>query len=149
MTDLLPVLLRWGHVGAAIVVIGGAVFMRFALLPAAKQLPEDVHNDLRERVMENWRKIVGISILLLLLTGIGNYYLAMQTDRVSGNKLYHPLMGTKILLAMAVFFLASALSGRAKAMEGIRQKAGLWLVINILLAAIIVAIAGYLKVKVV
>ena len=77
MSDLLPVLMRWGHVGAAIVLIGGMVFMRFALLPAAKQLPDDVHNDLRDRVMGTWRKFVGIGILLLLLTGIGNYYLAM------------------------------------------------------------------------
>ena len=57
-------------------------------------------------------------------------------------------MGMKILLAMAVFFLASALSGRSKALEGIRRNAALWLVINILLAAVIVAIAGYLKVAV-
>ena len=148
MSDLLPVLLRWGHVGAAIVVVGGAVFMRFALLPAAKQLPDDVHHDLRDRVMGNWRKFVGIGILLLLLTGIGNYYLAMQTDRVADSKLYNPLMGMKMLLAMAVFFLASALSGRSKALEGIRRNAALWLVINILLAAAIVAIAGYLKVAV-
>ena len=148
MSDLLPVLMRWGHVGAAIVLIGGMVFMRFALLPAAKQLPDDVHNDLRDRVMGTWRKFVGIGILLLLLTGIGNYYLAMQTDRVADSKLYNPLMGMKILLAMAVFFLASALSGRSKALEGIRRNAALWLVINILLAAAIVAIAGYLKVAV-
>jgi hypothetical protein len=135
-------------VGAAIVVIGGAVFMRFALLPAAKQLPDDVHNDLRERVMGSWRKFVGIGILLLLLTGFGNYFLAMPTDRVADSKLYHPLMGVKIILAMGVFFLAAALSGRAKALEGLRRNAALWLVINILLAAVIVAIAGYLKVAV-
>ena len=148
MSDLLPVLMRWGHVGAAIVLIGGMVFMRFALLQAAKQLPDDVHNDVRDRVMGTWRKFVGIGILLLLLTGIGNYYLAMQTDRVADSKLYNPLMGMKMLLAMAVFFLASALSGRSKALEGIRRNAALWLVINILLAAAIVAIAGYLKVAV-
>ena len=149
MSDLLPVLSRWAHVGAAVVLVGGTVFIRFALLPAAKELPEDVHNSLRERVMGTWRKFVGIAILLLLLSGIVNYYFVIQdTDRLAGTKLYHPLIGVKMILAIVVFFLASALSGKAKGLEGLRQKSGFWLGLNLTLAAIIIAIAGYLKVAI-
>ena len=147
--DIVEILSRWAHIGAAVVLVGGTVFMRFALMPAAKELPEDVHNSLRERVMGNWRKIVGICILLLLLSGIANYIFVMQdTDRLEGIKLYHPLIGVKMILAMVVFFLASALSGRAKGLEGLRKKSGFWIGLNLTLAAIIIAIAGYLKVAI-
>ena len=148
---LLPLLSRWVHVGVAIVLVGGMVFMRFALMPAASELVHEAHEGLRERVNAVWKKFVGLGILLLLLSGITNYYFAIQamkTGAVTNNKLYHPLMGVKMLLAMGVFFIASALTGRAKALENIRRKASLWLGLNILLAAIIVAIAGYLKVAV-
>lgn len=151
MSDLLPVLSRWAHVGAAVVLVGGTVFMLFALLPAAKELPEDVRNSLRERVMGTWRKFVGVAILLLLLSGIVNFYFVLKSDRLDlaeNKSLYHSLMGVKIILAMVVFFLASALTGRAKGLEGLRQKSGFWLGLNLTLAAVIIAIAGYLKVAV-
>jgi len=149
MSDLLPVLSRWIHVGAAVVLVGGTVFMRFVLLPAARELPDDARGGLRERVMGRWRKFVGAGILLLLLSGLYNYVLVIQDKaRLADTKLYHPLMGTKILLALVVFFLASALAGRSKAFEGLRQKAPLWLGVTLTLAAIVIAIAGYLKVAV-
>ncbi|MBT4865175.1 MAG: hypothetical protein HON53_08665 [Planctomycetaceae bacterium] len=148
--DIVAILSRWAHVGAAVVLVGGTVFMRFALMPAAKELPEDVHNSLRERVMGNWRKIVGIAILLLLLSGIANFFFVLKDKpRLEEHKsLYHSLIGIKIILAMVVFFLASALSGRAKGLEGLRKKSGFWMGLNLTLAAIIIAIAGYLKVAV-
>jgi uncharacterized membrane protein len=148
--DFVAILSRWAHIGAAVVLVGGTVFMRFALMPAAKELPEDVHNSLRERVMGNWRKIVGITILLLLLSGFANYYFVLKdtTGRLDNTKLYHPLIGVKMILAMVVFFLASALSGRAKGLEGLRKKSGFWMGLNLTLAAIIIAIAGYLKVAI-
>ena len=100
--------------------------------------------------MGNWRKIVGITILLLLLSGFANYYFVLKdtTGRLDNTKLYHPLIGVKMILAMVVFFLASALSGRAKGLEGLRKKSGFWMGLNLTLAAIIIAIAGYLKVAI-
>ena len=148
MDDLLPVLSRWVHVGSAIVVLGGSVFMRFVLMPAAAELPDDTHNALREQVVGRWRKFIGTGILLFLISGFYNYYLAIPTSRVEESRLYHPLMGVKILLSLAVFFLASALTGRSKALQGIRQNAKRWLTVTVVLAVLVVAIAGFLKVAV-
>ncbi len=134
--------------GTAIVVLGGSVFMRFVLMPAASELPDDVHNALRERVRGRWRKFVGAGILLFLVSGFYNYMAAIGTPRVDASKLYHPLMGVKILLSLGVFFLASALTGRAQALQGIRQNAKRWLTVTVVLAVVVVAIAGYLKVAV-
>jgi uncharacterized membrane protein len=149
MDDLtaINVLSRWVHVGTAIVVLGGSVFMRFVLMPAAAQLPDAEHDALRQRVMGRWKKFVMIGIALFLISGFYNY-IVVAIPQHKGDKLYHPLIGTKILLAFAVFFLASALTGRSAAFEGIRRNNRKWLLITIILAAIIVAISGVLKIAV-
>ena len=141
----LDVLSRFVHVGTAITVVGGSIFLRFALQPAAAPMPEADHAQLRERIMGTWRKIVGIGIGLFLLSGFYNYIRAMDAHR--GDGLYHALIGTKILMALVVFFLASALVGRARAFDRLRANSRTWLAVTILLATIIVAISSFLKIR--
>lgn len=143
----LDVLFRVVHVATAILVLGGSIFMRFVLMPAAAELPDAEHNALRERVMGRWKKLVMIGIGLFLISGFYNY-LVVTMPKHKGQGLYHGLVGTKIILAFIVFFLASALTGRAKAFEGIRNDSKKWLLITIVLALIVVAISGYLKIAV-
>lgn len=138
------VLSRWFHIGTVIVLIGGSVFMRFVLMPAADTLPDEPHQKLRESVVGRWRKIVGIGIGLILLSGLYNYHRGAQSH--PGQLAYHILIGTKIVLALVVFFLGSALVGRSAKLEPIRQNRKKWLGVLILLAAVIVAISGYVKV---
>ncbi|HTN03698.1 hypothetical protein [Planctellipticum variicoloris] len=142
--EFVDVLSRWVHVGTAITVLGGSVFLRFVLQPAAAQLPEEPHNQLRGLVMQRWRRIVQVGILLFLLSGFYNYLGGMGGHR--GDKFYHMLVGTKILLAFGVFFLASVLTGRSPTFEWMRAKSKTWLAVTIGLAAIVVAISGYVKV---
>jgi len=145
---VVDILSRWVHVGTAIVILGGSVFMRFVLMPAAAQLPDEEHQALRERVMGRWRKFIMAGIMLLLLSGFYNYIAIAIPAHKGQQGPYHMLMGIKILLAFVVFFFASALAGRSKGLEPIRQNAGRWLAVTILLSAVVVAIAGYLKVAV-
>lgn len=142
---LVDILSRWAHVGAAVVLIGGSVFMRFVLMPAAAELPDDLHQALRARVIQRWKRIVMIGIALLLLSGFYNY-IKIAIPAHKGDGLYHGLLGTKILLAFFAFFLASALTGRSPALERFRTDAKKWLLVLIALTAAVVAIAGYLKV---
>ncbi len=142
---VLDVLSRWAHMGAAIVLIGGTVFTRFVLMPAAESLQESEHDALRERIMGRWRKFVMGGILLLLISGFYNY-IKVAIPSHKGDGLYHGLMGTKILLALGVFFLASVMTGRSPKFEPMRANASRWLGVLILLTAIIVAIGGFLKV---
>ncbi len=145
--ELLAVVSRWIHIGTAIVVVGGTVFLRFVLLPAAEKLPEDMHQTLRGQVVRTWKIFVHTGIVLFLISGFYNYYLVFAKQQHQGDGLYHALIGIKILLAMVVFFLASVLVGRAAAFEKLRQNRKMWLGIVILLAAIIVGISGFLKVR--
>ena len=117
--ELIEVISRWVHVGAAIVLLGGSTFIRFVLMPSAEKLPEAEHNQLRQGVMGRWKWFVMLGIGLLLATGLYNYVERMrQVPRH-----YHMLMGIKILLALGVFFLGSALTGLSEALAAIRRLA--------------------------
>lgn len=137
---------RWIHVGTAVVLVGGLVFMRFVLGPAAAQLPDDAHAKLKELVMGTWKKFVHAGILLFIASGFFNYYVAIESGIHKGEKLYHPLIGTKILLAVGIFFLASVLVGRSKSFEGMRANAKFWQGVMIAMAVVVIAISGYAKV---
>jgi uncharacterized membrane protein len=141
--QILDLIARWAHVGAAIVLLGGSAFVRFVLMPAAEKLPEPEHDLLRAGIMARWKRIVMAGITLLLVTGFYNYL-----SREGLPPRYHMLMGVKILLALGVFFLASALTGRSAGLAAIRRDAKTWLLVLIATATLVVAIAGYLKVAV-
>lgn len=136
---------RWLHVGTAIVLVGGLFFMRFILGPAASQISDEEHVKLRELVIGRWKRFVHGGIGLFLLTGFYNYIWVL-TPLHKGDKLYHPLIGTKILLAFAVFFLSSALVGQSKAFAGLRAQSRFWQGVILFLAALIIGISGFAKV---
>lgn len=138
---LLPVISRWIHVGTAIVLVGGTTFFRFVVMPA---LGEE-SADLVERIRQGWKKFVHAGIALFLVSGLYNFVIMLPNHK--GDGLYHGLVGTKILLALAVFFLASALVGRSTGTQKFRDDAKKWTGIMLLLSAVIVGISGFVKVR--
>jgi len=146
--DLVALVLRWMHILAASAAVGGTIFMRMALLPAAvATLPDDQHRALREGVRSRWAPIVMVAIAFLLISGLYNYMVySTQLDIPRPYKgIYHGLFGVKFILALVVFFLASALVGRSPAMDRFRQKAKLWQSVNLTLVVIIILISGVLR----
>jgi uncharacterized membrane protein len=137
---------RLAHVGSAIVVVGGTVFLRFILMPVAERtLSSADHELLRDKILELWRKVVHRSIIVFLISGFINYFRSMPDHQ--GDPFYHSMMGSKIILAMAVFFISMALVGRSPRFESFRNQRAKWLSINIVLALVIVVISGVLKVR--
>ena len=141
----IAVVSRWIHIGTAIVLVGGLVFLRFVLGPAAAQLPDEAHERLRELVLAKWKRFIHGGIALFLISGFYNY-LVVLAPMHKKDGLYHALMGTKILIAFAIFFLSSALVGRSKAFAGMRANPKLWQGIILALAAVVIGISGYAKV---
>ena len=142
--EVVEIISRIVHVSAAIVLVGGTTFMLFVLLPAVSQLDDAAHQKLRGLVTQRWKRFVHVGIALFLASGGYNYFLALE--RHKGQGLYHGLVGTKMILALAVFFIASVLVGRSAKFANMRENRGKWLSVAILLAAIIVAISGFVKV---
>jgi len=153
--DYLGITLRWFHIFAAMALVGGALFQRLALIGASSQLPDDVRQRLNDDIRRRWSKVVMLAIFLLLVTGLINAILTMTSFRMAFQK-DHPalniprpgydiLLGVKMLLAVVIFFIASALAGRGRVTAGMRQKAAGWLTLNLVLAVVLVAISGVMR----
>jgi uncharacterized membrane protein len=146
--ECVSLILRWLHILAAITAAGGAIFMRFVLLSAVKTLDNESRKAFHERIRSRWSKIVNGAIGVLLVTGLINYFFARDLFAADQQKLpplYNALFGIKFLLAMGIFFLASALSGRSAAFDKIRANAKLWMSVNVLLIVIVVCLSGVLR----
>lgn len=142
--DLLMIASRWIHIGAAIIAIGGAVFMRVALIPSAEQvLDAEEHQRLREAVRKRWGLLVNVCIGLLLITGGANFAMLTLVREVPPMP-YHAIFGVKFLAAMGVFFLSSVLVGRSAGLARMRQDARKWLGILLALGALIVLLSTIL-----
>jgi hypothetical protein len=58
---------------------------------------------------------------------------------------YHMLAGIKILVSLAVFFLAALLAGRSTAAQALRQKFRLWLTVCLILGILTAAVGSVLR----
>lgn len=142
--DWLLLISRWLHIGSAIVAIGGAAFMRIALVPAASStLSDDIHVRLREAIRARWMRVIHICITLLLITGALNFWLLAIQPKIHPMP-YHALFGVKVLAALVVFWIAIALTSRSAAFTGMRAARTKWLSILLTLAAVIVLLSGVL-----
>lgn len=145
--EMVDLAARWLHVLSAITLLGGSIFSLAVLMPAAKELAEPEHDKLRAGVLARWKRFVHGGIALLLITGIYNYVRAIGTHKGLPNYgAYHMVVDTKILLALAVFFLASVLVGRSSAAVAMRKNAKTWVGLIVLLGVAIVLLSGYAKV---
>ncbi|WP_417738772.1 hypothetical protein [Rosistilla oblonga] len=142
---LLDTLSRVIHVATAITLVGGSAFMLLVLIPAAQNLSDEEHDRLRTGLIARWKRFVHIGVTLFLISGLYNYYRAIPSHK--GDGLYHALLGTKMLIALVIFFIAAALVGRSAKLEPIRRKRTLWLKVLLICALIVVTISGFVKVR--
>jgi len=145
MQLLLDLVVRWFHILPAITLVGGALYMVFALHPAMSTHNFNEKGDLKTAIRTRWAKVVMICAGLLILSGFASF--ALQVIRYDfPQKYYHPVAGIKILLAFVILYIASLLTGRSANAEKFREKEGFWLKTNATLAVILVLMAGSLRV---
>jgi uncharacterized membrane protein len=153
--DFLPLISRWLHILAAMAAVGGSMFIRLALFPAADAaLPDEQRRSLHEQLRRRWSKVVMVAILFLLASGFYNFVLFLRLSHTWGPawesgspnaRMYQILFGVKVVLALAVFFIASAVTGRSAAFARFREKAKFWITMNLLLGVIILCISGQMR----
>jgi uncharacterized membrane protein len=142
LTEIFALLSRWLHIIPAIILVGGTLFMRFSLVPATEEL--NASAELRESIRKRWARLVMISVLFLLVSGLYNTMLKVRGFE-TGDTAYNALLLVKVILALAIFFLASVMSGRSKMAQKFRLKEKHWLNVLCLMMLVVVAIAGYMK----
>lgn len=149
MSDsLFPILLilRYMHILGAIALMGGTIFMRFALVPVVPGLDEKSRAELHEGVRSRWSKFVMIAAALLLISGIANLGLAARYEFAPPvGKLYNMIAGVKLILALPIFLFASFLTGRGEMAKKFQAKRVMWLNVNLALAVLMVLIGGFLR----
>lgn len=141
----IDVLSRVVHVSMAIVLLGGSLFSLLVLQPTLKEHADLTRGTFINSLRARWKIWVHTGIALFLITGFYNYVRAMPNHK--GDGLYHALVGTKILVALVVFFLASVLVGRSQKFEAWRQNAAWPMRLVCALGMLIVLVSGFLKVS--
>lgn len=142
-SELIALLSRWLHIIPATILVGGTLFLRFSLVPAA--IETNPSNEFREAVRKRWARLVMLSILLLLLSGL--YNAAQKAMNYELSMVYNIMLLLKIILGLAVFYLLSVLSGRSARAKRLRERELYWLNITCALMIALVCIAGWMKIS--
>jgi uncharacterized membrane protein len=131
----LQIALRWTHVAAVIVFVGGAFFLRVVFLPLAARLAAEPAQQLRAAVARRWSFVARACMVLIIGSGIYNF-VVVGYPRHAGQMSYNALFGLKVALALAAFGIV----------EGpVRKDPARWLTVNLLLAIALIAISSTLK----
>ena len=146
-------LLRWAHILAAIVAMGGLVFARFALLPALAEVDASTRDKIHDGIRRRWLPWVIGAITLLLASGLANFLLFNGRVKAEGwadgqwmrQTSYHALFGAKFLLAMAVFYFASAIVGRGEGTQWVRNDRAKWLSVTLGLMLAVVLLSSWMR----
>ena len=141
----MAVLFRWLHVLAAILAVGAVLYQRIAVLPAiAECLDAASQAKVRDRLAARWRVPLMVAIAALLGSGLYNF-VTVSLPKARSAPSYHMLFGIKFVLALVVFFLASALVGRSPRFAAMRADGRKWAGVTAVLAVAIVLLSGILK----
>jgi uncharacterized membrane protein len=132
------------HILAAVVLLGGTFFLRFALLPAVESLTSDTRQSFQAAWRRRWAMLVMMTSALLLISGLTNFILINRQYEFAGG-MYHGLLGIKFLLALAIFWVSAVLSGRSALADKFRERMSFWLNLNVVLAILLVCVAGWMK----
>jgi uncharacterized membrane protein len=101
MGEILTAIMRWVHISSVVTLIGGILYARFVMMPAARSLSSDARTALDEGAAARFRPVVFAAMAGLVLSGIYNYLL-----KPGHSVLYSSLFGVKMLLALHVFSVA-------------------------------------------
>lgn len=129
---------------AAVLAVGGVACIRFVVLPSVELLDDAARATFMESVHDKFRKIIGLSMGLLLITGLYNVAIAAAAGHMADSAYLHPLI-VKIVLALVVFKIAFMLIIPGPAFSGVKAKRKTWLLVNFVLGVIVILIAAYLR----
>jgi uncharacterized membrane protein len=132
------------HMIGAAILLGGLIYVRHVIKPASPAGPTETADALFGGKRARWAQWVGIATFLLLLSGLFNYfYFRSSLEKLPAA--YHALIGIKMLLSFAMFFIAALLAGKTALAERLREKFYFWLTICVLLGISIVILGGMLR----
>ncbi len=140
MSATLFLLMRWLHLLSMAVIVGGLTLIVLAAGPA-KSLPNDpsVTNVIR-RIEGRYRWALLVAVIGLILSGVYQWVAFGQTYQ-AGGALLLGILSFKVLLATGVFAMLWAFQVDSM----VDDKAKAWRWVNLLLAVIVLMLAGVVR----
>ncbi len=140
---LVDLLWRWMHIFAAVALAGGTFFLAWVWAPAMGSVTAEEREQLFARFRKPWSMLIMVSTLFLLVSGLWNAITNIQQYELP--KAYHGLVVVKLLVALALFFLAARIAGRSEGAVRTRLQMGKWLHIAAVLAVLLIGMGGFMK----
>jgi uncharacterized membrane protein len=129
---------------AAVLAVGGVACIRFVVLPSVEQLDDAARVTFMDSVNDKFRKIIGLSMGLLLITGLYNVGIAASAGHLTASEYLYPVI-VKIILALIMFKIAFMLIIPGPAFSSVKAKRKMWLYVNFVLGLVVILIAAYLR----
>jgi putative copper export protein len=140
------VLTRWLHVASAVIGVGAIMFLGLVVRPLLAAQDPAARQAMMAGLLPRVKTVIHAALGLLLLTGFYNYYAAIPKVRVLVYRsLYHPIIGTKILLALVLFGIVSAALASAPASANMEEGRFRWLPLIMTLALVILFLSAILR----
>ncbi len=132
------------HILGAIILVGGLFYLRAVVAPASAPAGNATADQQFGGRRAAWAMWAGIATLLLLVPGLWNYLQIIKMhERFAPS--YHMIAGIKMLLGLALFFLAALVAGRSATAESLRRKMRRWLTICLILGLVTVVMGSVLR----
>jgi uncharacterized membrane protein len=121
---MLPFLNLWLHILAAVIWIGGMLFLSLVAVPVLRRVDSPlVRRDLFRAMAQRFRALVWICIVILILTGIGN---VVSYGNTAAGSPYMKVLHSKLGLVAALVglgllhdFVIGPRAGRALSRDGL------------------------------
>ena len=117
--DVFLLVVRWVHITASVVWLGGSIFYLLVLRPAVRRSGEGGRG-INQMAAAEFRFLVDVSFFLILVTGI-----SLTFDRLSQGVVGTPyvvVLGIKILLSVWMFLQARSRRRRTALLEAHRER---------------------------
>jgi uncharacterized membrane protein len=132
------------HLFAAIMAVGGAIFIRRVVSPAIKEsLTTDGDDSFVNTLLRRCSILVYISVFLVIVTGFWNMTITLAEHRDQAN--YLILFAVKLILAVVLLLITVVLAGSRPLAARVRKGGSWWIAISILIAIAIVIVSSILK----
>ncbi|MEQ8849551.1 hypothetical protein [Botrimarina sp.] len=141
---LIALLSRVAHTTCAATLLGGLMYLRFVLAPAASAEPTDAETVLFAGRRKAWAACVGVCTALLLVSGFYNFFVFVGVYQ-NLPALYHPLFGVKFLLALGVMVIMALVAGRTGAADRVRGSLTAWLNVALVLTLVVFLLGAVLR----
>lgn len=105
LNKLIPILVHWLHLMAAVVWMGGLAFLVLAVTPGLKtSVPKEFIRPISETFYKQYKRVVGILLIIILFTGGANlHYVSQGMVMQSGEGVaYHAKYLTVFFIKLAL-----------------------------------------------